>query len=165
MDLSASTTELIASVSNIPADMALIVALAMVGAYDGFQAAGTRVATLALALIMAVQLYTFIPHTALLGTLGISAATFGGLVIAALVVGLYFALRRFTDAYGYGASGILSALLAGIGLVAIVVSMWLSTPALMSLWSFGPEVQRMFAEGYRLYLIVGGIAALALARG
>jgi hypothetical protein len=161
MDI-ASTTE---SLTHLPIDAVLLIIVALIGAFDGYQSGASRVASLSMALLVAAALLPLTTHAAFLAAFFMSLSHGDSIVFAVLLVASYFLIRRMTESYGYGISGILSALLGGLGFVAVALSIWLATPALASLWVFQPGIQAVFAEGFRLYWILAGLAALAFARG
>lgn len=162
MDLAASTTAVLHAVSDIPTDILIALAIGVVGFVDGFTAGASRASTAALALIAAVSLAPLVPSALILG--GVASGTSTGIILLALTGLSYAIIRRLTDPYGYG-GGLVSGILGGVGLVAVVLGMWLATPALVALWPFGPLVQSIVAESYRLFIVLGGLAALAFARG
>ena len=163
MDLAASTTAALVTISNLPADIFIIGALALAGTFDGYRTGAAYASSAALALICASYLSALFPHTALIATLP-PAPYQAAALVGVLAVIFFFLLRRMTEVFGYGTSGLVSGLLAGAVFTAIVVSVWVGTPALDAVWAFGPSIKTVVSESYRLYLIVGGCAALAFAR-
>ncbi len=162
MDFTASTTAVLNAVTDIPTDLLIAAAIIVVGFLVGFTAGASRASTAALALIAAVSLTSLVPGALILGSATAGIDT--GFLMLALAALLYAIIRRLTDPYGYG-GGIVSGILGGIGLAAVVLGVWLATPALIALWPFGPLVQGICAESYRLFIVLGGLTALAFARG
>jgi hypothetical protein len=163
MDLAASTTAALVTISNLPGDIFIIGALALTGALDGYRTGAAYASSAALALICASYLSLLAPHTAFIASLP-PAPYQKAVIVGVLALIFFFLIRRMTEVFGYGTSGIVSGLLAGAGFTAIVVSVWVGTPALDAAWTFGPSIKTLVSESYRLYLIVGGCAALAFAR-
>ncbi len=153
-----------ASIAHISTDWVILAALFSLGAFDGYQSGASRAATTAIALVLAVSLVTLVPHTALLQSLP-AIPHREAILIALIFAGLYLLVRRITESFGTGMGGIISTILGGVGAVSVVFALWIGTPALAELWTFGPTFQGLFAESYRLFWILGGIVALSLARG
>lgn len=161
MDI-ASTTE---SVTHLPIDAVLLIAVGLLGALDGYQSGASRVASASISLLVAATLLPIASKAAFLASFFTSLPHGDSIVLGVLFVAGYFLIRRMTESYGYGVSGIVSAILGGLGFAVIVACLWVATPALSSLWPLQSSMQALFAEAYRLYWILGGLAALAFARG
>ncbi|MBI4090795.1 MAG: hypothetical protein HY422_02120, partial [Candidatus Komeilibacteria bacterium] len=58
----------------------------------------------------------------------------------------------------------IQAAIAGVAAAGVVVTMWVATPPLQSLWQFGPQVQEIFGETYRFFWLISAFAALAFVR-
>ena len=88
------------------------------------------------------------------------AATLFGILFVAFFIITY----RIIGSYGMTGAFPVQATLGGIAAAIIVLVFWLQIPALDTLWHFGPQVQAVFAEKYRLLWIIGAFLALAFAR-
>lgn len=153
-----------ASIAHISTDWVILAALFGLGAFDGYQSGASRAATAAIALVLSVSLVSLVPHTALLQSLP-AIPHREAILIGLIFAGLYVLIRRITESFGTGMGGIISTILGGVGIVAVMFALWIGTPALVDLWNFGAPFQDLFAESYRLFWILGGIVALSLARG
>ncbi len=58
----------------------------------------------------------------------------------------------------------LSAIVAALAALIIIITIWINTPALGRFWDFGPHVRMLFAEGYRFWLIIVALIALTFVR-
>jgi hypothetical protein len=153
-----------ASIAHISTDWVILVVLFALGAFDGYQTGGSRAATVAISLVLATSLVALVPHTALLQGLP-DIPHREAILVALIFAGLYFLVRRITESFGSGLGGMVSMVLGGIGTTAVILALWIGTPALAAIWGFAPGFQTVFSESYRLFWILGGIVALSLARG
>ncbi|MBI5644960.1 hypothetical protein HY970_02570 [Candidatus Kaiserbacteria bacterium] len=80
---------------------------------------------------------------------------------AVLLIGL---VHRMTSAYGDLNPSFPLAILTGVATMTVVIDVWVETPALSVLWQFGPSIQSIFAESYRLWWFLGAYLALAFVR-
>lgn len=154
-----------ASFAHLSVDWLFMGALFVLATFDGYQSGGARAASVALSALVSALLLALVPETALISGMSQGIVNGDAIVFGVLFVLLYLLIRRITEGMGFGLSGIISAVLCGFGTVAIVMSVILATPALSSLWEFGPIVQQLFSPAARLYVIVAGLAALSFARG
>lgn len=158
------TSSIAATLTHLSTDWVLLAAVFALGAWDGYQSGAARASSVAIASVAAVSLVTLVPHTALLQTLP-EIPHREAILIGIIFAVLYLVVRRITETFGSGLGGILSVAFGGVGIVAVLFALWIGTPALAALWQFGPTFQAVFSESYRLFWIIGGIAALALSRG
>lgn len=154
-----------ASFAHLSVDWLFIGALFVLATFDGYQSGGARAASAALSVLVSALLIGIVSETVLIATVPGMISNGDALVFSVLFVLLYLLIRRITEGVGFGLSGVISAVLCGFGVVAIVMSVILATPALSSLWEFGPIIQQLFPPAARLYIIVAGLAALSFARG
>lgn len=156
---------LTASLAHLSLEWIALVIVALVGALDGYTSGASRAASASVALILAVALAPIVSGTAFLSSIPSTIPHLAAIMVAALAVIAYLLVRRMTESYGYGTSSFMSALLGGFGFVAIVVCTWIASPGLSALWAFSPSMQSIFGESVRLYWTIGGLTALAFARG
>ncbi len=161
MDIAAITS----SVAHLSLSWIALIILVLLGALDGYQTGASRATSAALALLLASLCAPLLTEAALVGGL-IAGAPQSSLIALIILLVLFFILiRRLTEAFGYGVAGAISALLGGAGFAAVVCVVWVSTPALATLLPLGAPLDALFSEGVRIYWILGGLAALAFARG
>ena len=162
----ATATVLTQFFSNVPLDLVIVLVLFIIGAVDGYLSGGARVSAAALALPLAILAAGMAQSAFALGATlhTIHADAYPAATIGVLFVALFFIIGRMVE-QGFGAGGPISALLAGLGAVAVILALWMATPALAALVPLGYVVPFFFGEAYRLYWLVGGYVALALARG
>jgi len=153
------------SLAHLSLDWIILAGLVALGAFDGYQSGAARAAATGLALPIAVFIVSLMPHTVFLSLIPTTIPHIDAIEIAIAFLLVYFLIRRITESFGTGVSGIASAILGGIGFASIVAAMWIGTQPLSSLWNFGAPIQALFSESYRLYWVVGGLAALTFARG
>src|SRR5262249_23177383 len=102
--------------------------------------------------------------TVFIGSFLQSSSPNQGVLFLAVVGGLFVLWYRILGASLSELSSPLSAALLGIACAVVVVVVWLSEPALQSLWDFCPQVQALFALQYRLWWLLGALAGIAFAR-
>lgn len=156
---------LTASLAHLSLEWIALVIIALVGALDGYTSGASRASSAAIAIILAVALAPLVSQTAFLSTIPSTIPHLAAIMVAVLAVVAYLLIRRMTESYGYGVSSFISALLGGFGFVVIVVCTWIASPGLSALWTFSPSIQGVFGESVRLYWTIGGLTALAFARG
>lgn len=151
--------------TQLPIDWIVIGALVALIALDALRSGSNRATTIALAAPFAFLFMTGLPTTAVLGTLSsqLQAGAAQGLLFGALFVALFFVFYRIVDSFSE-TGGVVQALLAGVSATAVFVVVWLQVPALQSLWQFGPQVQLVFGEAYRLWWMLAAYLALAFVR-
>lgn len=157
-----TVTNLLAQLSL---DWIILAGLVVLGAFDGYASGAARAATAGFALPIAISIAALMPHAVFLSAIPATIPHLPAIEIGIAFSITYLFVRRITETFGTGVSGILSAALGGVGFAAVVAAMWIGTEPLSSLWNFGPSIRALFSESYRLYWVVGGLAALAFARG
>ncbi len=152
--------------SNIPLDWVIIGGFALLAALDCVRSGVRRVSQVALAFPLAALLMQSLPQAFILGE---AAAQFTTPLMQALLLGFVFAvlyvlIGRVGISWGSEAGQTIQAALAGVAAAGVVATMWVATPALDSLWHFGPQVQEIFGEAYRFWWLLGAYGALAYIR-
>ena len=142
MDLGAIT----GTFASIPMDWIILGAFALLAAFDVVRAGSRRVTTLALALPVALLLFTALPKAAVLGAVvaGLSISHAQALFFVALVVIMYVLIGRIGISYGSGPGQPIQAAVAGVALAAVTAVVWLDVPSLDTIWHFGAQVQSLF---------------------
>ena len=150
---------------NWPTDWIILGAIAAIIALDALRSGSSRAVALSLAAPLALLLTNAIPQAALLGPVSTQLTTTAAqaLLFGAVFVMLFFALYRIVYSFSE-TGGVVQALLSGIAAATMLIVVWLQVPALLSLWHFGPQVQLVFGEVYRLWWLVAALIALAFVR-
>ncbi|MBI4093863.1 hypothetical protein HY417_02770 [Candidatus Kaiserbacteria bacterium] len=151
----------------IPTDWFILGGIALIAAFGCVRSGARRVAQIALAFPLAALLVQSLPQAFILGEM---AAQFLNPIMQALLLGLIFVvlyvlIGRIGIAWGGEGGQPVQAALCGVAITGIIVTMWLATPALDSVWHFGPHIQDMFGAQYRFWWLLGSFGALAYVRG
>ena len=147
-------------------DWIIIGAFAALVALDALRAGSSRAAALSLAMPLSVFAFSELSQTIPIApfltqfSAPIAQAVLFGIIVAVL----FLFIKRILGMWGDNSEGPLQALLAGIACAGVAATVWLQIPALDSLWHFGPQVQLIFGEAYRLWWLVGAAAILAYVR-
>lgn len=151
---------------SIPVDWMIIGGFALLAALDCVRSGARRVSQLSLAFPLSALLMQSLPGVYILGDIASQFSTplMQALILGILFVALYLFLGRIGLSWGGEAGQPIQAALAGVAATGIVVTMWVATPSLQSLWQFGPQVQEVFGETYRFFWLIGAFAALAFVR-
>jgi len=151
--------------ANWPTDWIIVGALVVFIAFDAYRSGSGRATALALALPLTLVLTSALSTAFFLGpvasqfsTTTAQAAVFG-VVFVALFLMLYRVLYSFS-----GGGEIGPAFLCGMSAAAVLIVVWLQVPGLVSLYSFGPQVQSIFGEMYRFWWFAAAYFMLAMAR-
>ncbi len=138
----------------------------LLAALDCVRSGARRVSQLSLAFPLAALLMQSLPQAFILGDVAdqFSTPLMQALLLGVVFVSLYILIGRIGLSWG-GEEGLaIQAAIAGVAASGIVVTMWIATPPLQSLWHFGPQVQEIFGETYRFWWLLGSFAALAYLR-
>jgi len=151
---------------NIPTDWLIIGVFAIFAAFDSLRSGARRACTVALAIPITTFLLTLLPQTIVLNTVLYQFANpfLEAIIFGALFVVLYILISRFDFAWGDDSGQTIQAALAGVAATVIVVTFWIATPALDTLWHFGPQIQAVFGEAYRFWWIIASFATLGFVR-
>ncbi len=162
MDVSAITDIF----SSVPADWFIIGRVALAAAFDCIRGGARRVSQIALAFPLSALLMQSLPHAFILGDAikQLTTPLMQALVLGLVFAVLYVLLGRIGISWGGEGGQPMQAALAGVAMTSIIITMWLPTPALDSLWHFGPQIQDLFGDQYRFWWLVGSLGALAFVR-
>src|SRR3989344_5128707 len=139
--------------ASIPIDWFIIGGFTLLVAFDCVRSGARRISQLSLAFPLAALLMQSLPQDHILGDIASQFSTplMQALLLGALFVALYIIIGRIGLSWGGEAGQTVQAALAGVAAAGIVVTMWIATPPLQSLWLFGPQVQEIFGESYRFW--------------
>ena len=150
---------------SVPLDYFFLGGFALLVALDALRSGTGRAAAIAVALPAAAMLFAYAPDAPVLGGALSSPLVEAGFFLLFAIV-MYFAMRRMgLEFLSNGMGQPLSAALAGVATTVIVAVIWMHIPALQEFWDFGPPLQAIFAEQFRLFWLLGAFAALAFVRG
>lgn len=152
--------------TGVPVDWMVIGGFTLLAALDCVRSGARRVSQLSLAFPLAALLMQSLPQAFILGDVAdqFSTPLMQALLLGVVFVSLYILIGRIGLSWG-GEEGLaIQAAIAGVAASGIVVTMWIATPPLQSLWHFGPQVQEIFGETYRFWWLLGSFAALAYLR-
>lgn len=118
--------------SHVPTDWIVIIAFAILVAFDAIRSGTGRACALTLSLPATLLLISELPHAKVLSGV---AAQFGTPMLKALLFGIifiiaYFLVRRMSVPYRNNSGASIQALIAGIATVTVVVVVWLQVPEL-----------------------------------
>jgi hypothetical protein len=152
----------------VPFDWFVLGGILVAVALDSLRSGLGRAVAISVALPLAAFVFTLTKDAFILSSTGgmFSSPMVQLGLFAVLAVALYFLLRRMGLEYvdgGHG--GPVQALLAGAATAIVFACVWLQMPVLSDWWSFGSQVQAIFAPAFRLWAILVAYGALAFARG
>ncbi len=151
----------------VPLDYFVLGGIVVLFGLDALRSGIGRAAAVAIALPLASLLTTF--ATKAIPLAGVSAIQNGigaTALFAALFVLAYLLVRRMGLNFLDGGMGQpIQAVLSGFAIAAIFAVIWVQSDVLNTYWQFGPQLQSIFAEQFRLWWLLGSYAALAFARG
>ncbi|OGG60010.1 hypothetical protein A2765_00910 [Candidatus Kaiserbacteria bacterium RIFCSPHIGHO2_01_FULL_56_24] len=154
--------------TGIPLDWIILGVLVILIALDSLRSGIGRACAIALALPVAVLLYSLVEKTAVLGTVSALSATpmAQAITFGVIAVVCYLLVRRMALEYVESGTGEpIQALLAGGATTIVFIIAWEQVPALQSLWHMSDRVNAIFSESYRLIWLLGAYVGLAFARG
>ena len=155
-----------ALVTHWPTDWIIVGALAILVALDALRAGSSRAASLAVALPLSAFAFGELSHTVPVASLmsQFSAPVAQSVLFGVIVAIFFFLIRRIVGLWGDSSEGPVQALITGVACAAVMTSVWLQIPSLDAVWHFGPQVQLVFGESFRLWWLAGATAALAYVR-
>jgi hypothetical protein len=127
---------------------------------------GSAVAvTLTLAAPLALLVTQALSSAAFLGSVAqqFPTGTPQALLFLAVLIAVSILIHRITSSFSDG-GGMLTSLVAGLAVTAVLIVVWIQVPALQSLWHFGPQVQAVFGAAYRFWWLLSALLALAFVR-
>lgn len=148
--------------SQIPLDWLIIAVLFIVIAADALRGGTNRAAALALSFPVSYVLFQMIAHTFLLDMfIGQFSATIEQAVVFAILETIVFVcVHQMLFSYDRYSS-LISATVAGLAAVIVVLVIWMQMPLLQSIWHFDGQIQAVFGASYAFFWIVGSYLALA----
>jgi hypothetical protein len=152
--------------SFIPVDWIVIISFAILIGFDAMRSGMGRACALALSLPATMLLITALPKAGILSnfTEQFTSSSFRAAVFGIVLIASYFLVRKITASHRNNRREITQSLVAGASTVAVMVVVWLQIPELQAIWQFGPQVQMVFGEAYRFWLVIGAYTALAFVR-
>lgn len=153
--------------AGIPYDWIGLGLFALFLAFDSLRNGIGRACALSLALPIALFFHTIIDRTIVLKDLPMLDAQ--GMPAAGIFLGIvlvtYFLVRRMgVEHMESGIGEPIQSLFAAAAATAVLIVVYLQSP-FMEAWGLSGVLQQFFAEGYRLFWLVGAYAMLAFARG
>jgi hypothetical protein len=148
--------------NSVPLDWFILAIFCTIILIDALRGSTVRAAAVAIAFPIAAILFSYLADTAYLGAIAAAEGYVPAIVFLGLTIGIFvFAYRMM----GWGDSvRPPQAVMGAVGATVVAVSVWLSIDALEALWNFGPLLDSVFGDTYRLFWIVGGLALAALSR-
>jgi hypothetical protein len=134
-------------------------------AFDALKSGANRVSTIALALPLSIVLFDLTPTTMFLGPVFQSASSsiVQGVTLLLICVIMYVIVGRIVS-FGFSSPSLSFSLLASLSTTIIIVIFWTATPALHTLWHFGPLIESIFAPTLALPWLLVSYLALAYVR-
>lgn len=149
--------------SGVPFDWIIVIAGILLFSFVSVIGGTRHGVAAAIAMSLGPLFLSLVPKTYLLENMTTSGSFHEPLALLIIVTILFLFLIRILPNDVVGADAF-AAIACGIACTAIGVIMWISIPALQTVWSFGPHVQAVFAEQYRFWWFLGSFALLAIAR-
>lgn len=152
--------------TNWPIDWVIVGAFAVLVALDTMRSGSARAASLSIAAPLTLLLVAALPGAFLAGQAvqQLTAPAAQVLLFAVIFGVLFLVIHRIIYSYSE-VGGPLQAVIAGAAAAAVFATVWIQIPALQSVWHFGPQVQAVFGEAYRLWWLLAGYLAFAVIRG
>ncbi|HUO50754.1 MAG TPA: hypothetical protein VMU25_04300 [Candidatus Paceibacterota bacterium] len=150
------------ALSIIPTDWIIIACAFILIAADALRGGSMRAASIALALPIALYLFSSIPQTFFLGNFAkqLSNPYAQAGMFAFLAAIIFICIHQMILTFDISSSFTSSAISA-LAAVILILVVWVQLPALGQIWHFGPLIQSIFGEQYRAFWIVGSYLALA----
>jgi len=153
--------------ASVPTDWFIFGAIVIVLTLDSLRSGIGRACSLALAAPLAVFIFSLVDSAAFIGDAeALSAPMTRALIFGICLVLSFLAVRRISDQYIDGGMGQLVHALIASGATAVVLFVtWLAVPEFSDVYQFGPAITNVFAEGFRIWWLLGAYASLVFARG
>lgn len=154
------------SALHIPADWLIIAVFAIFASFDALRSGPSKEIALAIALPISLLLYKSVAATILLSTIAKQfTSPFGQMLLfGVILIVLTVLFHRMTYSWSGGTSKPLQALIVGIALAVIAVSIWIQFPPFTALWHFGSTVTAVFGAAYALWWLLAAYVALSFVR-
>jgi hypothetical protein len=148
----------------VPLEWAVLIASAIIVAFDSFRSGTRRAVAISLAAPIAVWLGGLIPHTVLIGSLYAAAtAQIQAVVLVALFAVLAVSVSRMIP-WGMSSPAFpLSSAIVGVAVTVVLLSVWLQTPALAAVFPLDATTREFFALQFRFWWIAGAYVFLLFA--
>ncbi len=150
--------------SGIPIDWIILGVFAVLAAFISLRSGTGHACTLALSLPLAALFTKLLPSAAFVGGMIPSDPTTEAFLFLGVLVVTCILVSRISASWDGGGGRPIQAALAGVAGTAILVTFWIMTPALDTLWHFGPQIQDLFGESYRFWWLIGSYSVLAFTR-
>lgn len=152
--------------ANWSIDWVIILVFAVLVALDTLRSGSSRAAALILAAPLTLTFVASLPQAFIAGPAlqQLTSPAAQILLFAVMFAVLFLIVHRIVFSYSEN-GGALQAVLSGAAAAAVFTSVWLQIPALQSVWHFGPQVQIIFGDMYRLWWLVAAYLTLAVVRG
>lgn len=154
------------ALAGVPIDWLILGALALIAAVDILRSGARRICVAALALPVALLLFSTMQDAAFVNTLlaQLSTPVLQAALIGVLFVVMYIIIGRLGLSWGDESGQVIQAALGGVAFAVVVATFWLATPELASVWKFGAQTSEIFSEQYRFFWILGSYGIFAYIR-
>lgn len=153
-------------IASIPTDWFVIGALFAAAAIDTWRSGSGRVATVVCAFPIALFFVGAASQAVFLSGFSktLSASPMHLIFFALVFAAIYAVLDRVMSPAGYDGHLTVSALIAGLVGVVVVLGFWMQIPETTALWHFSAPVRAVFGGGWSFWWIVGGYSGLVYLR-
>jgi hypothetical protein len=154
------------SLQHLPFQWFILIGFTFVVAADALRSGTNRGAAFLLAAPLAQFLYLEVPHAIFLDSITKHIPSqYGGAVFGILFIAAFFICYRAVASFDGASSGAaVSAVLVAVSCVIVLIVVWLQIPELHTLFGFGPLIERIFGETYRLWWLIVSYVLLAFVR-
>jgi len=154
------------ALSHLPTDWIIIGAFVVLVMILSLRMGTQVAASLAFAAPVAFYVFNAASGAAFLsGLVGTFSGGTGSAALFGVVFAVFFIMTyRIIGSYGMTGAYPIQAVAGAFSATIILLVFYLQIPALSALWHFGPQVQAIFSEKFRLFWLLGSYAALAFIR-
>jgi len=154
------------STAHISIDLIIIAICVVLFTVDALRSGAAHATVLAVAFPVAMLFSNLLPHTYIVGGMlsKLSIAILPTIIAVAALVIAFILINRMMSMFGSYSAGLFYSFLTGISATIVVIVMWLQTPALHTLWSFGPQIQTTFGSAFALAWLIVAFLILAFVR-
>lgn len=155
-----------ATLLHVSTDWIILVVLLAALTLDAIRSGITRSAAIVTASPIVLALAPLLPHTALLGTFAATLTTpvLQSVLFAALSVLLVLVLHRIIKRYDSYGAGILYSFLSALAATASIVTVWIASDVLQSVWRFGTPIVSVFGATYAFLWLLGSLVVISIVR-